>query len=35
MGAELLQGYHLDKPLPITALVERWLGHPDARAAVA
>jgi diguanylate cyclase (GGDEF)-like protein len=35
LGCDLLQGYHLDPPLPIWALADRWLGRAPLRAAVA
>lgn len=34
LGCDLVQGYHLDRPLPITALARRWLAREE-RAAVA
>jgi diguanylate cyclase (GGDEF)-like protein len=35
LGCDLAQGYHLDRPLPITALTARWLHPRPDRAAVA
>ncbi len=35
LGCDLAQGYHLDRPMPIAALVERWLGSTDRAVAVA
>ena len=34
LGSDLVQGYHLDRPLPVAALARRWL-RPEERAAVA
>ena len=35
LGADLAQGYHLDRPLSIKALAERWFHRSEGRAAVA
>ena len=32
MGCNMAQGYHLDRPLPIARLAERWLGRGSVRA---
>jgi diguanylate cyclase (GGDEF)-like protein len=34
LGCDMVQGYHLDRPLPLQALVARWL-HTDTHAEVA
>ncbi|HVG47910.1 MAG TPA: bifunctional diguanylate cyclase/phosphodiesterase, partial [Rubellimicrobium sp.] len=35
LGCDLAQGFHLDRPLPIMLLAERWLGTHEERVAVA
>ncbi len=35
LGCDLVQGYHLDRPLPISQLVQRWIAPLPVQAAVA